>query len=343
MTEKKTQNPQALEKKPEKQLTASERFTNEVMRQFEAEAGMPAAFSDYERTLAQHLFLKIDSMLKEFEAKRLQSRNNEKAPYIWENINLRKLAPDAVHRIKLGLDALIPNHIHPIPYFNGKEGKYDLDLRVGYRGKHYYRVMNALEKPLDVRYELVYSNDKFKPIMKSFNNEIESYEFEITNPFDRGHVIGGFGYIMFEDPRKNKLVIVSKKDFDKSMNLAQSKDFWTKFPEQMMYKTLVHRVTDHLQIDPKSVNAPAYAYVEAQDNDFVMESAIVNAEIKANANREVIDTEYEVLNDPQPEQVPEKAPEKSKSSKKQETKKEEPGQTTLMDSEDDIKPPWETE
>jgi len=284
-----------------RELTHSERFANAVVKQFEAEAGSLREFGDYEKTLAQHLFLKVDAVLKEFEAKRLQSGNDSRAPYYWENINMRKLALDAVHRIQLGLDALIPNHIHPVPYFNSKEKKYDLDLRVGYRGKHYYRLENAVEKPLDVRYELVYETDHFKPIKKSLNNPIENYEFEIKNPFDRGEIVGGFGYISYSDPKKNVLVIVSEKDFQKAMGYAQTKEFWTKHPENMRYKTLVHRVTDYLPLDPKSVNAAAYAYVEQQDNSEFQAEAI-REEVRQNANTEIIDTDDYVILDEEPDE-----------------------------------------
>src|SRR5690625_4935677 len=180
------------------QATQSERFLANVEQQFAAEAGAPMAFTDYEKTLAQHLFLKVDNVLKELETKRLSATKPYGTAYEWKNINMRKLALDAVHRVKLGLDALIPNHIHPVPYFNKREGKYDLDLRVGYVGQAYYRAQVAVDKPTDVVYELVYSNDHFKPIKKSFSNETESYEFDISNPFDRGDIVGGFGYLQYE-------------------------------------------------------------------------------------------------------------------------------------------------
>src|SRR5690625_2245311 len=160
---KKNQN-QLQEKDTSKQSTQSERFLVEVENQFTAQAGAPMAFTEYEKTLAQHLFLKVDNVLKDLEGKR---KNKNQAPIVWKNVNMRKLALDAVHRVKLGLDALIPNHIHPIPYFNSSEGKYDLDLRVGYVGKSYYRMQAAVDRPVDITYELVYSNDKFKPIKKS--------------------------------------------------------------------------------------------------------------------------------------------------------------------------------
>src|SRR5690625_3226050 len=270
------QNQLEKAKDTSKQSTGSERFLANVEKQFTAEAGSPVSFTDYEKTLAQHLFLKVDSTLKEFESKR---KNQNQPAYVWNNINMRKLALDAVHRVKLGLDALIPNHIHPVPYLNGSTGKYDLDLRVGYIGKSYYRMQAAVDKPIDITYELVYSNDKFKPIKKSFSNDVESYEFEITNPFDRGEIIGGFGYIQFDNPKKNELVLVSEEDFQKSRKAAQSKVFWDNHPVEMRYKTLVHRVTEKLEIDPKKVNAASYAYVENQDVD-----DDATREIEQNAN-----------------------------------------------------------
>lgn len=231
--------------------TSSERFLNNIQAQFAAEAGSPVAFSDYEKALAQHLFLKLDSVLQDFEAKRINSGKTQQAPYNWHNINMRKLSLDAVHTVQLGLDALIANHIHPVPYFNGKEKKYDLDLRVGYIGKAYYRMEAAVEKPKDVVIELVYSTDHFKPMKKSFSNSIESYEFEIQKPFDRGEIVGGFGYLVYDDPAKNKLILVSEADFDKSRKAAKGDTFWSKHPAEMRFKTLVHRVTEKLQIDPK--------------------------------------------------------------------------------------------
>lgn len=271
--------------------TASVRFVAQVQRQFTAEIGNPLAFTEYEKTLAQHLFLKIDSTFKELEAKRTDVN---KPAVSWENVNMQKLALDSVHRVNLGLDALITGHIYPIPYLNSKTKKYDVDLRIGYVGKDYYCRQNAVEMPVDVRYELVYSTDTFKPVMKSFKNPIESYEFEITNPFDRGNIVGGFGYIMYQDPKKNKLVIVTDKDFKKSENSAMSKDFWGKHPNEMRYKTLVNRVTSKLSLDPKSVNAASYAYVEQQENDAEGRAAET---IQANANKDIIDIESEEITD----------------------------------------------
>ena len=265
--------------------TISERFTGMVLKEISSTIGTSMQISEDQKRLAQHLFVKIDSTLQSLETKRAQQDRNG-TPIIWANVNMQKLSLDAMHRIELGLDALIPNHIHPIPYLNKRTGKYDLDLRVGYAGKDYYRRGVALEEPIDIIYELVYSTDRFVARKKSFNNEVESFEFEIANPFDRGEVVGGFGYISYRNATKNKLIIVTKKDFDKSQKAAKSNDFWGKHPIEMMYKTLVHRVTDRLTIDPKKVTT-SFATVEEQD------VAEVEAEIAQNANQDIIDVEAE--------------------------------------------------
>ncbi len=262
--------------------TFSERFTGMVVKEFTATVGDVAKFTEEQRRLAQHLFVKIDSSLNALEAKRLKD-GKAGLPIAWANINMQKLALDAMHRIELGLDALIPNHIHPIPYMNSKTGKYDLDLRIGYAGKDYYRRRVALIEPLDIIYELVYSTDEFTAKKKTFGNEVESYTFEIKNPFERGEIVGGFGYIVYEDPKRNKLVILSEKDFQKARKLAKSADFWNNYPTEMKLKTLVLRTTDKLTMDPRKVNA-SFAAVEDED---------IEAEIDLNANKDVIDTTAE--------------------------------------------------
>lgn len=279
--------------------TTSERFVAEVQRQFTAQMGSQLAWTDYQRTLAQHLFLKIDATLKALDAK----RQDNQASYTWENVNLQKLALDAVHRVSLGLDALIPNHIHPIPYWNSALKKYDIDLRIGYVGKLFCRTELAVEKPLDVIIHLVHETDRFVPLFRGANREIESYEFEVTQPFNRGPVVGGFGYIMYEDPRKNRLVLVTMEDFDKARRAAKSTEFWgdekdEKWRKEMMYKTVVHRVADKIPLDPRKVNAPSYAYIEAQ------EAEAEEREMAAKANGVVIDVEPEYADEAPPADEP---------------------------------------
>lgn len=290
MTTKQTDKPQAAPAAQTQAVavarTDSEKFTNLVMREFSAAANQAIELTPYQRKLAQHLFLKIDGSLQALETKRLTGPNADKtSPIIWQNMNLKKLALDAMHRIDLGLDALVPNHIHPIPYWNSREKKYDLDLRIGYMGKDYYRRRVARVEPLNVIYELVYSTDKFRPIKRGPTNDVESYEFEICNPFDRGEVIGGFGYIIYEDSRQNTLVLVSKQMLARS-RAAGNKSFWESDTEAMQLKTVVHRTMDKLGVDPAKASASLYA-VEASEE--AGDEAGFREERDQNANRTPID------------------------------------------------------
>jgi len=265
--------------------TYSQRFTNMVVREFSRELGN-LEMTPYQERLAQHLFIGVDISLKKLEADRLK-KDTKKLPIVWTNVNMEKLAIDAVHRVELGLDALIPNHIHTIPYLNGKTGKYDLDLQIGYVGKDYYKREMALVPPKDIIYRLVYANDVFDPIMQGADNAIDTYKLQIPNPFDRGEVIGGFGYILYDDPTLNRLIIVSKASFDKSQKKAQSDAFWGPYTEEMQMVALVRRVTAKLNIDPRKVNA-SYLKVEVAE---AADSA--EREIEEKANQEIIDINNE--------------------------------------------------
>lgn len=273
--------------------TNSTRFVAAVERQFAAEMGTALSFTDYQKTLAQHLFLKADTQLKALEARRLD-RGGQGTPITWDNINMQQLALDAVHTVSLGVDALIPNHVWPIPYWNKRISMYDLDLRLGYVGKLYARRELAVNRPLDVIIELVHETDEFTPYMRSSTNEVEGYDFKITNPFDRGKVIGGFGYIVHEDKRLNQLVIVTQRDFQKAEAGAGSKDFWAenKWRQEMQYKTVVHRVAEALPMDPRKVNSASYAYMEAKGVEDGFERHAL-----ADANGEIIDVDYSVQGD----------------------------------------------
>ena len=98
--------------------TPGEKFTNMVIKEFGSTIGDLVDMSPYQRRLAQHLFVKIDTTLKELDSKRLASKQDGRQPIVWSNINMQKLALDAVHRVDLGLDALVENHIHPIPVWD---------------------------------------------------------------------------------------------------------------------------------------------------------------------------------------------------------------------------------
>jgi len=257
----------ALTKNPE-QKTQSGRFTDMVMKEFQAATDTSVNLSAPQKRLAQHLFIKMDAAFKELEVKR--GYNNKKKndpPITWENMNLQKLSLDAMHRIELGLDALIENHISIIPYLNSRSKKYDVDLRIGYSGKDYYRRKFAIDEPEKIVYQIVYDTDVLTFTPQDSNNDVESYTFEVPEPLDRGKVVGGFGYIVFKDKTRNKFIPVSMAEITRIESGSPTDKFWGPYRDRMIYKTIVNIVTHgrNIPTDPEKVNA-SYFVVENDEN-----------------------------------------------------------------------------
>ena len=114
-----------------------------------------------------------------------------------------------------------------------------------------------------IRIEPVYSTDEFVVYKRGLSQEIEGYDFKVHQPFERGELVGGFGYIEYENSEDNDLVILSKAEIDKYRAKAMGNDFWGPWYDQMAYKTIVHRTTDKIILDPQKINVTALAAVEA--------------------------------------------------------------------------------
>lgn len=330
--------------------TISEKFIAKVQRQFQSEMGSPLAWTPLQRTLGQHLYLKIDASLRDLEIKR--QKNNAKRddpPITWANVNMTKLALDSVHRINLELDALIPNHIHVIPYLNGRTKQYDVDLRIGYMGVDHCHRRFSIDPPLDIRYQLVHDTDKFS---YGENGGIAYVNFEQTNPFSPGTVIGGFGYITFEDPRKNRVIIVEYREFEKARRSSYGTEFWggpetkwvkedgrnvkvetgeydERFEKEMQYKTVVLRVANKLPLDPNKVNVAAWDTITAAEIQMVQDD--VDQQISQHANKETLALDER-------KQVGPVVPPKRREQVPVETQSEAPAQSTQQPSEQSPEP-----
>lgn len=274
--------------------SASQRFTNVVMREFTDSTGY-TKLTAHQKNLIQGYFIACDNALAALEAKRQRDAKGKgeyaadaanKLPYTWNNVNIDgKLAQRVVVYAKLGLDMTLPNHLFPIPYLNGKNGKYDLNFQEGYRGKEIKTKKYSYYPIKNVAYELVYSNDKFTPYKRGAKRRFDTYEFEITNPFDRGNLIGGFAYIEFEDPQRNILVIMSKADIEKRKNVAKSKDFWNKWYDEMALKTVVNAACGKVTLDPEKID-PDFRIMQQSESDAA--EAELAEDLRQHANRETI-------------------------------------------------------
>lgn len=304
------------------QLAMSERFTNQVLREFGSNVAGALQVTDYQRTLIQGYFIRIDRALKTAEEERLRKnasssdhKYDNELPVNWNTVNLNDLALDLVHYARLGLDMMQDNMLFPIPFKNNKRNCYDVNLMEGYNGIRYIAEKYAVEVPIAVTVEVVYSTDTFRPIKKGRGNDIESYEFEITNAFDRGKIVGGFAYLVFSDPTKNELIIMSMNDITKRKPQYASANFWggkkkekvngkwedvetEGWMDEMVRKTIIREAygKKHLPIDPKKID-DNYQYTKMREARYAEIEA--QAEIDANANSITIDTTPE-----EPKQLP---------------------------------------
>ncbi|HML33813.1 hypothetical protein [Sporomusa sphaeroides] len=294
----------------------SERFMEKVVAEFGGSVGT-VALTDFQKRLAQNYFISIDATLRAAEEKR-QSNAKKKndPPIVWANVNMPLLAQNVVAAARIGLDPAQKNHINMIPYKNNATQKYDIGFLEGYRGIELKAVKYGLDIPDAVIVELVYSNDRFKPIKKDHRNPIESYEFEITNAFDRGQIVGGFYYHAFAaNPEKNKLVVFTLKDIEKRKPQYASVEFWggektvwkdgkpagkekvDGWYEQMCHKTIYRAAYGNLTIDSQKIDND---YMRLRQMERDMKEAAVAAEIAANANTETIDIKGESVTDVEP-------------------------------------------
>ncbi len=297
------------------ELNHSERFTNKVLQEFGSNSTGAIQVSDYQKVLIQGYFIAIDGALKVAEKKRIEKNTNNKdhkydenLEYKWDNVNLNDLALSTVHFARMGLDMMQDNHLSPIPFKNKITGKYDITLMPGYNGIIYIAEKYALNPPKNVVIELVYSTDKFLPIKKGKNSEFDTYEFEITNPFARGEIIGGFGYLEYDNYKDNKLIIMTKADIEKRKPEKASAYFWggevkeweggkqvtvqkEGWVDEMYLKTLKRAIYSpkNIPLDPKKVD-DNYQFMKQQELELAKLEA--QAEINENANNVVIEGEY---------------------------------------------------
>lgn len=294
--------------------TMSERFTNMVLSEFGGNVAGALQVTAHQRQLIQGYFIVIDKMLKAAEEDRVRKnasnsdhKYDKTVPYDWNHVNLPQLALDLVHYARMGLDMTQDNMLFPIPFENRKTKIYDINLMPGYNGIRYTAEKYAIDPPKAVVVEVVYSTDRFKPIKKDAKHDVESYEFEIVNPFDRGKIVGGFAYLQFNEPTKNKLIIMTMEAIYKRKPKYASANFWggktTEWQggkkvevetegwlEEMVSKTIKREAysSKHLPRDPQKID-DSYQYAMMREARYAEIEA--QAEIDANANAVPIDTQ----------------------------------------------------
>jgi len=293
-------------------LSQSERFTAMVLKEFNGNITGGLQLSDYQKQLVQGYFIRIDRALVIAEENRIaKNKNNKNRDYdnplscTWQNVNMHDLILDIVCYAKMGLDMMQDNHLSAVPYRNKKTDKYDITLTPGYNGIQYIAENYAIEKPTHVVVELVYETDHFKAIKRNATNKIESYEFEVNNPFARGAIIGGFGYIQYQDPTKNKLIFMPLAAILKRKPQHAAAEFWggtakrwvdgkqvdvelEGWKDEMYYKTLKREIysSRNMPRDPRKVDDN---YQHMKEREALIAEMNTQTEIYEKANATIID------------------------------------------------------
>lgn len=328
MEARNAQEASTLTQAEDKAMTASARFTAMVMKQYGAATGAKE-FTDREKQLINGYFIVIDEMLRASEAERLRKNANNKnhdydndLSYNWNTVDLSQLALDLVHYARVGLDMQQDNHLFPIPYKDNKGNRYTITLMEGYNGIRYQAEKYAVTTPKNVVTEVVYANDKFVPIKKGRDNPGDTYTFEIPNPFDRGKPVGAFGFIEYDDPSRNVLVVMSRADIEKRKPKYASPEFWggvkktwengrqvevqvEGWEAEMFMKTMKREIysAKHIPRDPMKID-DAYYYIRQRESQY----AILAAESEADQQANTVELSFEdgIVTEPvEPKALPE--------------------------------------
>ena len=304
----KTENNQVATTTQE-QDSPSVRFQSAIMREF-SNNPMKLSLTGFQQKLIQNYFIKIDQLLKAAETKRMAKpeQYREALAYSWANVNMAKLTIDVVAYSSVGLDPMQKNHINIIPFKNNGSNKYDLNFMMGYSGIELKAKKYGLEIPDDIICEVVFSTDVFKPLKKDLNNSVESYVFEITNSFDRGEIVGGFWYKVYNsNPEKNKLKVFNKADIEKRKPKHASVEFWGGEKDvyknnqrtgeketidgwyyEMVEKTVKRNAWDSVVIDAEKIDDHL---VQIANNDYNNKQIEADAEVTEKANKTNLDFE----------------------------------------------------
>lgn len=291
------------------EVSPAKRFTEMVMRKFTESVGN-VALTKFQTRLVQNYFIATDLALRTAEEKRMKKSESyrDKVAVTWQNVNMEALAVNVVSCARIGYDPALPNHISMVPFKNNTLQKYDIVFIPGYRGKEILAKKYGFDIPSDIVIEVVYSSDVFKPIKKDKNNSVETYIFEVKDPFNRGEIVGGFYYHVWADKmEKNKLMFYSMTEILKRKPDHASAEFWggeravyeddektgkrkktgTEKVEgwlpEMVYKTIARAAYSAISIDSQKI-----------DDDFIKLSeheriAALPADTQPGANSELVD------------------------------------------------------
>lgn len=274
------------QEKPKTELSLAERFTNAVVKSYN-DVARGIKVTQKQMLLISNYFIRIDETIIRNQDTKIQS---------WEQVRMNELSRTLAHMAKLNLDMAL-DHFSFIPFEYNGTGTYNLSPVISKAGYWYIARTYALDPPEHYIVELIYSNDKFSVIKKDANHNFDSYTFEVTNPFDRGKVIGGFGYLEYKDKSKNKIITMSESEILKYKPKWAKDTFWSGENSKKMYdKTIAKQLLKSVLKDPDKVNGveDSFKILEAEEINYT--SYVAKEEIAENmCSGDVIDVDFEYV------------------------------------------------
>lgn len=230
------QNENEIVKKEEVKLSVAQKFTNKVLGYY-ADVAQNIEPTEKEKMLIAGYFMAMDAQLRE-------------AKIGWQELDLETISRKLAAKAQLGLDMQLENHLNVFSSRSTKTGKITTFFITGYQGERHKAYKFAITPPIGDVVELIYETDEFIPIMKA---DGDSYEWKITAPFNRGKVIGAFGYLKFDDSRLNKLVFMTRDELLKRKPKYAKEEFWGTWENKMFLKTMARELFRHVSIDGDKV------------------------------------------------------------------------------------------
>lgn len=263
------------------ELSLPERFTNAIVSAYN-DVAKGVGMTVEQKQLIANYYIKLDEMFRD-----------PKVNIKWNQVRLPELATTLAHMAKLGLDMSI-GQLSFMPFKKGDTGTYNLSPCISKYGYEYIAKKYGLEPPKNLVVELVYDTDKFSITKKDANHDCDSYTFEVVNPFNRGKIIGGFGYLEYKDKTKNKILSMSEQEILAYRPQKYYNQFWTGENMKKMYeKTIAKQILKKVTLDPDKVNGVQDSFDRIETEELKYNAYVTQEETKENmCSGEVIDIDY---------------------------------------------------
>jgi recombination protein RecT len=181
--------------------------------------------------LALNYYTRLDNELKKSTATKL-----------WKDIAFDDFLAKSIAYANIGIDPLAPKMLSFTLFKNKSTLLFDIVFVEDVRCMELLARRFGVNCPENITVELIYSTDVFSMIKKDLSHPSEGYVLEVSNPFNRGEIIGGVSLMEYENPAYNKVRIMSMADITKRVKTTdysgKETSFWKNFKPEMCEKTI---------------------------------------------------------------------------------------------------------